>query len=219
MANRRAGPVNTPTDAPGDVRPRVVLASGSPYRAELLRRLCDSVEIRPRPVDETPDPGEDCAALAARLAVAKALAADRADGIRRARELIIGADQVAELDGEALGKPGSEPANIDMLTRCSGHTVTFHTAACLLDSASGSRQLHVDATEARFRTLSRRDIEAYVRRDRAFDCAGGFKLEKAGISLFISVINEDPTAIIGLPMIWLSGALRRAGWRLDGDAH
>jgi septum formation protein len=211
--------VSALTAPPGSGAPRVVLASGSPYRAELLRRLCDSFVVRPGRVDETPAPAENCAALAARLAGAKADGAVAGNRGRAMRELIIGSDQVAELDGEALGKPGSVAANIDMLGRCSGRAVIFHTAACLLDTGNGLLQAHVDTTEVRFRTLSRHDIQAYVERDRALDCAGGFKLERAGIYLFNSVINEDPTAIIGLPMIWLAGALRRVGWRLSHAAH
>lgn len=198
----------------------LVLASGSPYRAELLSRICERFEVRPGHVDESALPGESGGALASRLARAKAgaaLAAATHDG-RQRRELVIGSDQVADLGGRTLGKPGSVDANIAMLSRCSGRRVTFHTAVWVIDSAQPDAPLtHVDVTEVHFRRLNRDEITAYVRRDQALDCAGGFKLEKAGITLFEKVITEDPTAILGLPMIWLAGALRRFGWHLAGS--
>lgn len=208
--------MNVRKDPPGVARPRVVLASGSAYRAQLLGRLCDRFDVRRTDIDEAPLPGEDTRALGLRLARLKADAART--GSAGAGEIIIGSDQVADLDGRALGKPGTLETNKTMLARCSGRSVIFYTAVCVLDTRHDATEDHLDVTEVHFRPLAEAEIEAYVLRDRALDCAGGFKLEKAGTSLFTKVISEDPTAIIGLPLIWLAAALRRTGWRL-GDNY
>ena len=190
--------------------PRVVLASTSRYRAELLRRLLVDFEPCRPDVDETPQPGELPAARAARLAVAKAAAV--AAGRRDA--LIIGSDQVAELDGDLLRKPGSIANACAQLAASSGHTVAFHTAVCVIDTRSGRRTSRIDHTQVQFRTLSSAEIERYVARERPLDCAGSFKCEGLGISLFEHIDSSDPTALIGLPLIALAQLLRAAGLSL-----
>ena len=189
------------------VLPRIVLASTSRYRAELLRRLLPDFEQRAPGTDETALPGEAPDARAARLAVAKAMAA--ADGLRDA--LVIGSDQVAELDGETLDKPGSAANARAQLAASSGRVVHFHTALCLLDMRNGRQQVHVDRTHAHFRALGMAEIERYVAREQPLDCAGSFKCEGLGISLFERIDSEDPSALIGLPLIALARLLRTAG--------
>jgi septum formation protein len=187
--------------------PRIVLASTSRYRAELLRRLLPEFEQRAPGTDETAMPGETPGARAVRLALAKAAAAT--GGLADA--LVIGSDQVAELDGAQLDKPGSAANARAQLAASSGRVVHFHTALCLLDTRSGRHQLHVDHTRAHFRALSATEIERYVAREQPLDCAGSFKCEGLGISLFERIDSEDPSALIGLPLIALARLLRTAG--------
>ena len=187
--------------------PRIVLASTSRYRAELLRRLLPAFEQRAPGTDETTLPGEAPDARAARLALAKAAAV--ADGLRDT--LVIGSDQVAELDGEVLDKPGSVANARAQLAASSGRVVHFHTALCLFDARSGQHQLHIDHTRAHFRALSATEIERYVAREQPLDCAGSFKCEGLGISLFERIDSEDPSALIGLPLIALARLLRATG--------
>lgn len=187
--------------------PRLILGSTSRYRAELLRRLLPGFEQRAPGTDETALPGEAPAERALRLAVAKAEAA--ADGQRDA--LVIGSDQVAELDGRMLDKPGSAEAARAQLAASSGRSVQFHTALCLLDTRDGRRHVHVDHTRVHFRPLDETEIARYVERERPLDCAGSFKCEGLGISLFERIENEDPSALIGLPLIALARLLRAAG--------
>lgn len=186
---------------------RLVLGSTSPYRAELLRRLGSDFEQRSPGTDETALPGETPAARALRLAVAKAEAA--AEGLDDA--LVIGSDQVAELDGRMLDKPGTPERAHVQLAASSGRTVQFHTALCLFDTRTGQRHTHVDHTRVHFRVLSAEEVARYVERERPLDCAGSFKCEGLGISLFERIDNEDPTALIGLPLIALARLLRQAG--------
>ncbi|MBD8879628.1 septum formation inhibitor Maf [Rhodanobacter sp. 7MK24] len=190
-----------------DTPPRIVLASTSHYRADLLRRLLPDFEQRAPGTDETALPDEAPGTRAARLAIAKAMAA--ADDLANA--LVIGSDQVAELDGKTLGKPGTAAHACAQLTASSGRVVHFHTALCLLDTRDGCRQLHVDHTRVHFRALEAQEIERYVAREQPLDCAGSFKCEGLGISLFERIDSEDPTALIGLPLIALAGMLRSAG--------
>jgi len=190
--------------------PRLVLGSTSRYRAELLRRLCAEFEQRSPGTDETALPGEAPAARAQRLAIAKAEAC--AQGLHNA--LVIGSDQVAELDGRMLDKPGTPEAAREQLAASSGHTVHFHTALCLFDTRSGERHVHVDHTRVRFRVLSAEEIARYIEREQPLDCAGSFKCEGLGISLFERIDNEDPSALIGLPLIALARLLRTAGLAL-----
>ena len=187
--------------------PRIVLGSTSRYRAELLRRLlADFVQAAPG-TDETPLPDETPAARALRLAIAKAaaVARDYPDA------LVIGSDQVAELDGLILDKPGTAERARAQLAASSGREVHFHTALCLLDARNGRRHTHVDRTRVRFRTLDAAEIARYVEREQPLDCAGSFKCEGLGISLFEAIDNADPSALIGLPLIALARLLREAG--------
>ncbi|MBD8873995.1 Maf family nucleotide pyrophosphatase [Rhodanobacter sp. DHB23] len=187
--------------------PRIVLASTSRYRAELLRRLLPEFEQRAPGTNEAALPGEAPAARAARLALAKAVAA--AGDFRDA--LVVGSDQVAELDDETLDKPGSAANARAQLAASSGRVVHFHTALCLLDTRNGHHQSHVDRTHVHFRTLDAAEIERYVAHEQPLDCAGSFKCEGLGISLFERIESEDPSALIGLPLIALARMLRSAG--------
>ncbi|WP_266168128.1 Maf family protein [Dyella subtropica] len=190
--------------------PRLVLGSTSRYRAELLRRLYPHFDQRAPGTDETALPAESPAERALRLAIAKAEAA--AEG--QADALIIGSDQVAELDGTMLDKPGTIERAHAQLTASSGHAVQFHTALCLLDTRTGERHTHVDHTRVRFRALTDSEITRYIEREQPLDCAGSFKCEGLGISLFDGIDNEDPSALIGLPLIALARLLREAGFPL-----
>ncbi|HVI57104.1 MAG TPA: Maf family protein [Luteibacter sp.] len=190
-------------------QPLVILASTSAYRAALLRRLIDDFERTSPGTDEAPLPGEAPAARAARLAEAKA----RAVAATRPGCIVIGSDQVADLDGTVLDKPGTVHAAHKQLAASSGREVVFHTAVCVID-AGGDAFVHVDETRVHFRPLSARDIERYVERERPLDCAGSFKCEGLGIALFERIVNEDPTALIGLPLIATCRLLRDAGLAL-----
>jgi septum formation protein len=182
----------------------IVLGSTSRYRAELLRRLIPDFEQRAPDTDEAARPGEAAGTRALRLAMAKAQAA--AAGVQNA--LVIGSDQVAELDGLALDKPGSVENARRQLTLSSGRTVQFHTALCVIDTRDSRRHTHVDLTCVHFRRLSQAEIERYLERERPLDCAGSFKCEGLGISLFERIDNHDPSALIGLPLIALARLLR-----------
>ena len=187
--------------------PRIVLGSTSRYRAELLRRLiADFDQVAPG-TDEAERPGESPRVRAQRLAIAKADAA--AQGQTNA--LVIGSDQVAELDGTLLDKPGSIERACQQLAASSGREVRFHTALCLLDTRDGRRHNHVDHTRVRFRELGSAEIARYVQRELPLDCAGSFKCEGLGISLFDAIDNRAPSALIGLPLIALARLLRVAG--------
>ena len=180
------------------------LASGSRYRRELLARLQLPFECRSPDVDEAPQPGESPRALAARLALAKA----RAIAEREPRALVIGSDQVCALGDEPLGKPGSAAAQAAQLERLAGRTITFHTAVAIVGIEAGVWAQHVDDTRCVFRKLLKSEIAAYVAAEPAFDCAGGFKCEGLGITLLERMESVDPTAIIGLPLIWVADVLR-----------
>jgi len=194
----------------GQTEVDLVLASTSRYRRELLARLTPAFRTLAPDVDETRRSDELPAALAERLALAKALAV----GANCPNALVIGSDQVAELDGRALGKPGSVEAACAQLAASSGRRVTFHTALCLLDTRSGRSSMAVDATHVVFRRLDAAEIARYVDAERPLDCAGSFKAEGLGISLFERIESCDPTALIGLPLITLAHFLRSAGIRL-----
>lgn len=190
--------------------PRLILGSTSRYRAELLHRLGAAFEQRAPRTDETALIGEAPADRALRLAIAKAEAA----AVGLADALVIGSDQVAELDGRMLDKPGTAANAREQLAASSGRAVHFHTALCLLDTRSGERHIHVDHTRVRFRSLTTEEIHRYVERESPLDCAGSFKCEGLGISLFERIDNEDPTALVGLPLIGLARLLRKAGVEL-----
>ncbi|MFW6092786.1 MAG: Maf family protein [Pseudomonadota bacterium] len=188
----------------------LVLASGSRYRAELLSRLGLEFEIAPPAVDETAGAGEDPEALVLRLAHSKAAAAAEA----RPDALVIGSDQVAVCDGEILGKPGTRERACRQLAALSGCEVLFHTGLCVLDTARGKARSAVVSTPVRFRALEPAEIEHYVDREQPLDCAGAFKSEGLGIALFESIGGEDPTALIGLPLIELCRMLRESGMKV-----
>jgi len=187
----------------------LVLASTSPYRRELLARLGLPFTVDRPEVDETPAEGEAPAALARRLAEAKA----RAVSARHPGAWVIGSDQVADLDGRPIGKPGDRDAAIVQLQASSGRSLRFHTALSLVRT-DDAHHAHLDQTEVVFRTLGRDEIQRYLDADQPYDCAGGFKCESLGISLFDAIRSEDPTALVGLPLIALARALRNAGYRL-----
>lgn len=185
----------------------LVLASTSSYRRQLLERFGIPFEVISPAVDETPAPGESPVATAQRLAVDKA----KAVASRYPAALIIGSDQVAYRDEQRFDKPLTEERAIAQLRSMSGSTVIFHTAVCVYNSASGSIQLMGVPTAARFRELSDEEIARYVQRERPLDCAGSAKSEGLGIALLEHMRGDDPTALIGLPLIALSKMLRAEG--------
>jgi septum formation protein len=187
---------------------RLILASTSPYRRELLGRLRLPFDVVRPEVDETPAPGEAPATLALRLARAKAAAVSA----MHPDAWVIGSDQVADLDGTPLGKSGGRDAAIAQLEAMSARAVVFRTALSVQrgDVAFDA----VDCTRVRFRPLSRAEIERYVDAEQPFDCAGSFKSEGFGIALFDAIETQDPTALIGLPMIATARLLRSAGFAL-----
>ena len=188
--------------------PTIVLASASPYRRDLLDRFLDDYQTVSPDIDES-NPGE---LTPKKLALY--LARKKAETVSmNARDaLIIGADQLAVLDGQVLGKPGNHQKAVEQLIAASGKTVTFRTAVCILDPVGRTRYEHVDKTIVRFRQFDRRLAESYLRHDEPYDCAGSFKIEGAGFVLFESVETDDPTALIGLPMIWVSDVLLELGY-------
>lgn len=185
--------------------PPLILASTSPYRRELLARLRLPFEAVAPDVDETALPGETPAALAARLALAKA----RAVAALRPGAVVLGSDQVADLDGEALGKPGTHERAAAQLRRMSGREIVFHTAVAVV--APGLAAIERSEVKVRMRVLSDAAIEAYLLADRPYDCAGSAKVESLGIALLEAVESDDPTALVGLPLIRSCALLRRAG--------
>ncbi len=188
----------------------VVLASTSPYRRALLQRILDSFECIAPGVDETARADESPAALSLRLARTKAAAA----AANRPGATVIGADQVAVIDGRAAGKPGSREAAVEQLLAARGLPMRFLTSVCVLHGPSGECRLHTDVTEVRFRHFGRALAERCVERDRSWDCAGGFKAEASGVVLFERVDSQDPTGLVGLPLIWLAAVLEDLGFRL-----
>lgn len=192
----------------------LILASGSPYRRELLERLRVPFQVQVAGSDETALPGEPAELLVQRLAEAKA----RAVAARFADRWVIGSDQAAVCRGRIVGKPGNAERSAEQLRAASGQAVRFLTAVCVLREADRRIERHLDVTTVQFRELTDAEIARYVQLERPFDCAGGFKSEGLGISLFERIESHDPTALIGLPLIWLAGALRRAGlMELTGD--
>jgi septum formation protein len=192
--------------------PRVVLGSTSVYRRELLSRLRIPFEVSPPQVDETPLPAETPADLARRLAAAKAQAVARA----HPDAVVIGSDQVAELDGEALGKPGNHANALAQLRRMSGRVVVFHTALTVMCKRSGFAAHDLAPVRVHFRALDDAGIEAYLRLEQPYDCAGSAKSEGLGIALLEAIDSDDPTALVGLPLIRTCRMLRAAGVRLPG---
>lgn len=189
---------------------RLVLASTSPYRRQLLERFGQRFTVAAPDVDESALPGETPIDLVNRLARAKAEVVAR----RNPRSIVIGSDQVALFGREIIGKPGNPERCIEQLKAVSGQRLTFHTAVHVIQSDSGSNDSHLDITTVHFRKLSAEEIARYVARERPVNCAGGFKAEGLGITLFERIDSQDPTALIGLPLIWLSAVLRKAGLAL-----
>jgi septum formation protein len=190
--------------------PRLILASGSAYRQALLSRLRLPFEVIAPDLDETPVPGETPPDTASRLAQAKADAIARQVG----PALIIGSDQVATLDGEHIGKPGDHQRALEQLKKMRGRSVIFHTALCLHDSrpeAEYAVQNENVRTLVRLRHLPDDELDAYLRIEQPYDCAGSAKNEGLGIALIERIESHDPTALTGLPLIALTGMLRRAG--------
>jgi septum formation protein len=188
------------------------LGSTSRYRRELLSRLHLPFEVAAPDVDETPHPGERPEALARRLALAKA----HAVAARHPHAVVIGSDQVADLDGEPLGKPGTHERAVEQLHRMRGRTVVFQTALSVVCQASGFEMSDLAPVKVRFRALSDAEIETYLRLEQPYDCAGSAKSEGLGIALLESIDNDDPTALIGLPLIRTARLLRAAGLPLLG---
>ena len=188
-------------------RPRLVLGSTSPYRRELLQRLRMPFNVDSPRVDESPRVGEAPADLARRLALEKAQ--DVAS--RHAGATVIGADQVAELDGQAIGKPGTHARAAAQLQAMQGRRVVFHTAVAVVRADTGFAQVELALVQVQFRPLSDADIERYLQLEQPYDCAGSAKCEALGIVLLASIESDDPTALIGLPLMRTCALLRLAG--------
>jgi septum formation protein len=186
----------------------LILASTSRYRRELLARLALPFETCSPDVDETPLDGEPPRDTATRLARMKA----DAGGKRFAQAWVIGSDQVADLDGRAIGKPETLQRAREQLRDVSGHSVLFHTALCLWNARLERRHERLVSSEVAYRRLTDDEIERYLEREHALDCAGGAKSEGLGISLLSRLGGDDPTALIGLPLIALSALLRAEGF-------
>jgi septum formation protein len=189
------------------VNPPLILASTSRYRRELLERLRLPFEVIAPGVDESRRDGETPAALARRLALAKA----EAVAARRPDAVVIGSDQVADLDGEAIGKPGTHERAVEQLTRLSGRTAIFQTALAVVQHTSGFAASELAPVRVQFRTLGAAEIEHYLRIEQPYDCAGSAKCETLGIALLDAIESDDPTALVGLPLIRLARLLREAG--------
>lgn len=195
--------------------PRVILASSSPYRRELLERLRIPFDVAVPAIDETAHAGETPDATALRLAEAKARAVGSALPADEA-VLVIGSDQVATYDGLQIGKPGTHGKALAQLQAMRGREVLFHSALCLFDSRSGAAQTVDVVTRVQFRDLPDAALEAYLRAETPYDVAGSAKSEGLGIALLEAIHSDDPTALIGLPLIALSGMLLTAGYPLLG---
>jgi MAF protein len=187
--------------------PTLVLASTSPYRRELLERLGLPFLTAAPQVDESRRPGESPETLVTRLAEAKA----RAVAMAFPEALVIGSDQVACVDGEILGKPGGRERALAQLTQAAGKEVVLHTGLCLLNSATGQAQVVREPFRVHFRSLTQAQIASYVDREQPFNCAGSFKSEGLGISLFERLEGDDPNALVGLPLIRLVAMLEAEG--------
>ena len=187
--------------------PPLILASTSRYRQELLSRLRLPFEVLAPEIDESALPGEAPPQLALRLALAKA----RAVAERRPEAVVIGSDQVADLDGEALGKPGTHERAVRQLQRMRGRELQFHTAIAVVRADAGFEQSALSSVTVGFRALDDEEIEHYLRAEQPYDCAGSAKCETLGIALLERIDSDDPTALVGLPLIRTSELLRRAG--------
>ena len=187
--------------------PSLVLASTSRYRRDLLQRLRLPFDVHSPEVDETALPGEAPAALAMRLALAKA----QAVASQRPSAVVIGSDQVCDLDGAAIGKPGNHARATAQLRQLSGRTAVFQTAVAVVRLDTGYAQLLLAPVTVRFRALGDAEIERYLRLEEPYDCAGSAKCETLGIALLDAIASDDPTALVGLPLIRTCRLLREAG--------
>lgn len=185
----------------------LVLGSSSRYRRELLSRLNLAFEVAVPDVDESPRPGESPRSLALRLALAKA----QAVAMKFPHAVVIGSDQVADLDGKPLGKPGTHEKAVAQLRRMRGHTVVFQTAVAVVCAESGFEQVDLAPVSVRFRELSNEEIEGYLRAEQPYDCAGSARSEGLGIALLDAIDSDDPTALVGLPLIRTCRMIRAAG--------
>jgi septum formation protein len=207
MTAPRSNPLQTPIPSVQTHARLLVLGSTSRYRRELLSRLGLPFEVAAPAVDETPQPGEKPADVALRLAVAKA----RDVAQRHPQAVVIGSDQVADLHGEPLGKPGTHERAVAQLQRMRGQTVVFQTALAVVCLETGFEQSDIAAVRVVFRDLSDAEIENYLRAEQPYDCAGSAKSEGLGIALLDRIDNDDPTALVGLPLIRTCRLLRAAG--------
>ena len=196
--------------APTPDAPPLILGSSSRYRRELLQRLNLTFSTATPEVDETPQPNEAPAALAQRLALAKAQAV--AQGHPEA--IVIGSDQVADLNGQPLGKPGNHERAVAQLQAMRGQVVIFHTALAVIHAERDLILQDMADVRVQFRDLSDAEIERYLRAEQPYDCAGAAKSEGLGIALLASIDNDDPSALIGLPLIRTCALLRQAGWAI-----
>ena len=203
----RTPPRGDGVDNAGVTAPPLILASTSRYRRELLGRLRLPFAVEAPYADETPEPGETPAALAQRLALAKA----QAVAARHPGAVVIGSDQVADLDGEAIGKPGDHARAVAQLTRMSGRRVVFQTAVAVVRAERGFAEVRLAPVVVRFRVLTPGEIERYLRLEQPYDCAGSAKSETLGIALLDAIDSDDPTALVGLPLIRTCALLRAAG--------
>jgi septum formation protein len=192
--------------------PSLILGSTSPYRRELLERLRIPFTTESPHVDESPLADESPSVLAQRLALAKAQAVAQ----RHPDSVVVGSDQVAELDGQPLGKPGTHEKARAQLQLMQGKTLTFHTAVAVVRSSTGFCEQTMAQVTVRFRTLTASEIENYLLAEKPYDCAGSAKSEGLGIALLESIDSDDPTALIGLPLIRTAAMLRAAGIPLLG---
>lgn len=190
----------------------LVLGSTSPYRRELLARLRIPFTVAAPDVDETPHPGETPRQLACRLAMAKA----RAVAVQFPASVVIGSDQVADLDGQPLGKPGNHGRAVEQLRQMRGKTVIFQTAVAVVCQDSHFAQMDLAQVKVKFRDVSDAEIEAYLLAETPYDCAGSAKSEGLGIALLEAIENDDPTALVGLPLIRTCQMLSAAGIALLG---
>ena len=188
----------------------LILGSTSPYRRELLERLRLPFEVQRPEVDETPLKGETPVALAQRLAMAKAQAVAQ----RFPQAIVIGSDQVADLNGEPLGKPGNHPNAVAQLQRMRGQTVVFQTAVAVVCQATGFAQCELSQVKVVFRDFSDESLQHYLHTEQPYDCAGSAKSEGLGIVLLERIDNQDPTALVGLPLLLTCRLLRAAGMPL-----
>lgn len=195
-------------------RPALILGSTSPYRRELLERLRQPFSVIRPDVDETPADGEAPDALAMRLALAKARAAAATACTQHGDAIVIGSDQVADLDGQPLGKPGTHERATQQLQQMRGRTVRFHTSVSVLRPSTGFERTLMATVTVRFRPLQDDEIARYLAAEQPYDCAGSAKAEALGITLLEAIESDDPTALIGLPLIRTCALLREAGLQL-----